>query len=152
MVIASVGPAIGGALPRSITLIGPALAGIFARAGPSIVKGGLTAARASKGKVGPSAIPVASGAVRTVSQLGKTRAGLNLKGRDIAIIGGSTAALGITSLITQPGPGGSSAIETIQKGVEDLTPGLENVTKFVQENGALVALIGLGIVVIVLIK
>jgi len=105
---------------------------------------------------GPAAAPIASGGVRTVSTLGKTRAGLNLSGRQITILGtGALATVGTVAL-TQPGPSGSSAIETITEGAKDVTenlgPGLENVSKFVQENGALVALIGLGIVVIVLIK
>jgi len=106
---------------------------------------------------GPAAAPIASGGVRTVSTLGKTRAGLNLSNRSVVLLGGGIAGGTISTIaLTQPGPSGSSAIETLTEGAKDVTenlgPGLENVTKFVQENGALVALIGLGIVVIVLIK
>ncbi len=60
----------------------------------------------------------------------------------IAVVGGSTVAFGITSLVTQPEPGGMSAIEAISEAAEevaeDVGPVLENVTKFVQENGVLV--------------
>jgi len=106
---------------------------------------------------GPSATPIASNAVRTVSTLGKTRAGLNLSTRNVVLLGGGIAGATISTVaLTQPGPSGSSAIETITQGAKDVTenlgPGLENISKFVQENGALVGLIGLGIVVIVLIK
>jgi len=107
--------------------------------------------------LGPAATPKASGAIRTVSQLGKTRAGLNLSTRNVVLIGGGIAGGTISTIaLTQPGPSGSSAIETITQGAKEVTenlgPGLENISKFVQENGALVGLIGLGIVVIVLIK
>ncbi len=58
----------------------------------------------------------------------------------IVVLGGLTAAFLITNLVTQPEPGGMSAIETIFEAVkevaEDVGPGLKNVTKFVQENGA----------------
>ncbi len=124
--------------------------------GGQIARGGAGIARARQ-TAGPSAVPVTSGAVRTVSQLGKTRAGLNLRNRDIILIGG-TAAAGAFSVqrLTEPGPSGQSAIETFTKGAteiaEDLSPGLENVTKFVQENGLIIALAIGGIVLIGLIK
>jgi len=130
--------------------------GIGGRAiGGQIAKGGLLAARARNS--GPGATPIASNAIRTVSQLGKTRAGLNLSTRNVILIGGGIAGGTISTIaLTQPGPSGSSAIETITQGAKEVTenlgPGLENISKFVQENGALVGLIGLGIVVIVLIK
>jgi len=105
---------------------------------------------------GPSAVPKASGAIRTVSQLGKTRAGLNLSGRQITILGTGALATGTAAILTQAGPGGSSAIETLTKGAteitQDLTPGFENVTKFLQENGLIIALAVGGIVLIGLIK
>ena len=148
-----VGP-VGPSISQIVSKIAPIFTGVSigGRAiGGQISKTGLAAARA-RTNLGPSAVPVASNAIRTTSVLGKTRAGLNLKGRDIAIIGGSTAALGITSLVTQPGPGGSSAVETITEGLSDIAPSVENVTNFLRENGLLVALIGLGLVTIVLIK
>lgn len=138
-------------ISQIVSRVAPIFSGISfpSRAvGPAIAR----AARGG-GLRGPSAVPVASNAIRTVSQLGKTRAGLNLSNRDVISIGLVSGGAAITTVaLTQPGPSGSSAIETISEGVKDLTPGFENVTKFVQENGALVALIGLGIVVIVLIK
>jgi len=66
----------------------------------------------------------------------------------IVVLGGLTTAFGITSLVTQPRQGGMSAIETISEAVkevaEDVGPGLENVKKFVQENGALVGTVVMG--------
>jgi len=106
--------------------------------------------------LGPAAVPGPTGAIRTVSQLGRTRAGINLSGRQITILGTGALATGTTALLTQAGPSGSSAIETFTEGtkdvIEDLGPTLFNITEFVKQNGALVGLIGLGIVVIVLIK
>jgi len=58
----------------------------------------------------------------------------------IVALGGLSTAFLITNLVTQPESGGMSAIETIFEAVkevaEDVGPGLKNVTKFVQENGA----------------
>jgi len=54
--------------------------------GGQISKGGLLAARARNS--GPGATPIASNAIRTVSQLGRTRAGLNLSTRNVILIGG----------------------------------------------------------------
>ncbi len=66
----------------------------------------------------------------------------------IVVVVGLTAAFGITSLVTQPGPGEMSAIETISEAAkevaEDVGPGLENVTKFVQEKRALVGTVVMG--------
>jgi len=150
-------------ISQIVSKIAPIFTGISAggrAVGTQISKGGLLAARARNS--GPSATPVASNAIRTVSQLGKTRAGLNLSGRQITIIGtGALATVGTVAL-TQPGPGlggpgtGPSAIQTITAGAKDISEDFklpfEQITKFVQENGQLVALIGLGVVVIVLIK
>lgn len=109
---------------------------------------------------GPAAIPKVSGAVRTVSALGKTRAGLNLSGRTVFAIGAGTAATGFGAFsvqrLTEPGPGGMSAIETAAEGAkdiaEDLGPGFEEFTKFLRENGPIIALAIGGIVLIGLIK
>jgi len=66
----------------------------------------------------------------------------------IVVLGGLTAAFWITNLVTQQEPGGMSAIETISEAAkevaEDVGPGLENVKKFVQENGALVGTVVMG--------
>ncbi len=66
----------------------------------------------------------------------------------IVVVVGLTAAFWITSLVTQPEPGEMSAIETIfeaaKEVAEDVGPGLKNVTKFVQENGALVGTVVMG--------
>jgi len=156
----AIGPAqVGavGALPRAITLIGPALAGLFTRIGPTVARGGVAGARASRGKVGPAAVPAATNAVRTVSTGGRT---FNLSGRNVFAIGAGTAATGFGAFgvqrLTEPGPSGSSAIETLTEGGKDIAENLklplEQITKFLQEQGFLVALIGLGIVAVVLIK
>lgn len=122
--------------------------------GGQISKGGLLAART--GKSGPAATPIASNAIRTVSQLGKTRAGLNLTGRQITIIGAGAATATTAGILSIPSPSGKTGIETITGGAtdiaEDLKLPLEQITRFVQENGLLLTVIGLGIVVIVLIK
>jgi len=148
----------GTSLSQIVSRIAPIFSGVTIGSrviGGQIGRGGAAIARARQ-TAGPAGVPTASNAIRTTSVLGRTRAGLNLKGRDIAIIGGSTAALGITSLITQPGPSGGSAIETITRGAEniaqDVGPGLENATKFLQENGPIIALAIGGIVLIGLIK
>ena len=156
MVLESTQLRLAGPIGPSITQIVSKLGPIFAGISIGARGGGVALARARQ-TAGPSAVPIASGAVRTVSQLGKTRAGLNLRNRDIILIGGTAAAGTISTIaLTQPGPSGQSAIETFTKGAteiaEDLSPGLENVTKFVQENGLIIALAIGGIVLIGLIK
>jgi len=105
---------------------------------------------------GPGALPKASGGIRTVSQLGRTRAGINLSGRQITILGTGALATGTAAILTQAGPSGSSAIETFTKGAteiaEDLGPSFGNVTEFLKENGPIIALAIGGIVLIGLIK
>lgn len=144
-----------GTIPRGVTILGP-LANLFGKAGSTLSKGGAAAARGARGLTGPAAIPKVSTAVRTVSVLGKTRAGLNLSGRQITILGTGALATGTAAILTQAGPSGSSAIETFTKGAteiaEDLSPGFENVTKFLQQNGPIIALAIGGIVLIGLIK
>ncbi len=66
----------------------------------------------------------------------------------IVVLGGLSAAFLITNLVTQPERGGMSAIETISEAAkevaEDVGPALENVKKFVQENGALIGTVVMG--------
>ena len=142
--------AVVGKLPSGISIFGP-LANFFgfgAKVGAKVAK------------VGPAAVPKTTAAIRTVSTLGKTRAGLNLSGRTVFAIGAGTAATGFTAFsidrLTQPGPSGSSPIEIIVRGAEDIAedvgPGFENVTKFLQQNGPIIALAIGGIVLIGLIK
>jgi len=172
-----VGP-VGPSITQLAKVIGPILAGLGRGAGkglPTIIRprggrgGGLGATPKPTPKAGPGALPKASGAIRTISQGGITRAGLNLSGRQVAIIGVSGATLGGIGLLSQPGtgPGGigtgptgfqtltQGAVDTsenIGEGIKDIVPSLENLSQFVQENGLLLTVIGIGIVAIVLIK
>jgi len=147
--------AVFGTFPKGITFLGP-LSNLAGKIGSTLAKGGQAGARAARSTSATAATPKVTNAIRTVSVLGKTRAGLNLSGRQITILGTGAFATTTAGILSIPSPSGETGIETIVEGAkdvaEDLGPGFEEISKFLRENGPIIALAIGGIVLIGLIK